>query len=136
MTTETFLVDDFFASDNDPGVVIPVTIKGRIVPITIKRGMSLEERNACEARAIKQHIDPAGRLINDGMDMDVLTRELVFRAILDWPFTQKDGSKLPVTREAVNKLLGGAEAIAMAMQTIDQQGEAALVPFVPASDAA
>lgn len=136
MNDTAFLFDDFFASDNDPGVVIGVTIKGRRVPITIKRGLSVTERTAAEQKAVRKHTDPSGRLVFDGVDEAVLVEELLVAAIKDWPFKNSDGSAVPVTRENIRRMLGGAEEIASAIQTIDREGESALAPFEQPSAAA
>jgi hypothetical protein len=131
-----FLYDDFFSTEDDPGVVVPIKIKGKTVPITLRRGLSVAERAAAETACVKRSVGPNGQMVVSGIDESKLVEEVLLLSILDWPFTTKDGEKVPVTRENIRRLRGGAEQIAKALQTIEEQGEQALAPFEPASDEA
>lgn len=86
-SNETFLVDDFFVDDADAGVEIRPVLRGRVVPMTVKRGLNLRDREAAKAAAIKSHLAPNGQLVVDGIDEAVLNIEVLFRAIKAWPFT-------------------------------------------------
>lgn len=129
----TFLFEDFFASDEERTVDIPVTILGRVVPITVKVGLTVEDRLAAQRAAIKKSVKPSGEVTILGVDESEATIELLARAIVRWPFMQKDGVPVPVTRENIRKLLGGADALAAAIQKLDAEGLAALDPFVTPS---
>jgi hypothetical protein len=54
---ETFLYDDFFSPADDPGIEISPMIRGRKVPLRIKRGISLvdagEARDLASKKALK-----------------------------------------------------------------------------------
>lgn len=128
---QLFYFDDFF--DSAKTVVIPVTIKGRVVPITIKAGLSVEDRLAAQAAAVKKLTKPNGETVILGIDEGAATEELMLRAIVSWPFVQRDGARVPVTKENLRKLLGGIDALAEAVQKIDSEGEASLTPFAPPS---
>jgi hypothetical protein len=136
VSNEQFYFDDFFATDEDAGITVPVKIRGRQVPITLKRGMTLADKMACQAVALKKRI-VGGQVIVDGIDEQRLVEEMLVRQILDWPFTDRaTGEKIPVTLEHLRNLRGGADELAEAIKKLDEEGEAALVPFVPASDEA
>lgn len=133
---EQFFFDEFFADDEDPGIEIKVTIKGKQVPIRIKRGLSLEDRAEAELMALKTKMGENGLEVV-GIDEKAAMREMVFRAIKSWPFKDRaTGEPTPITRENVMKMLGGGDEIMKAITVIDKQGEDALGPFEPASPAA
>lgn len=123
----SFLYDDFF--DTGEGITIPVKIKGREVPITIKKGISNADRAAAETRAIKRTLKD-GKLVYDGVDEQRAMEELLLAVILDWPFVHRDGTKVKVTREAIRNLLGGADAIMEAITKIEAGEADSLTPFV------
>jgi hypothetical protein len=126
--------DEFFGSD-DNGVEITLPIRGRQVPLRIRRGLTLREKSQAQARAIKRHIDPkTGRLIIDSVDEAGAAEEVAFQMLLAWPFVNRaDGSPVPITRENVALLLGGLDALVELTQKMEEAGEEALAPFVSAS---
>lgn len=126
---ESFLFDEFFESEEDKGVELPIRIAGRIVPIRIKRGLSNADRAAAEMAAIKRQPLPNGGFKMLGLDEQRLADEMVVRGIVSWPFKNKDGSMVPITRETVAKLKGGSEAILQALTSFDAEGEKAFAPF-------
>lgn len=130
-----FLFDDFFGSATDPGIVVEIKIRGRQVPITLSRGLTLADQMACQAAALKKRL-VNGQIVMDGLDEGILVEEMLVRSIKAWPFTFKDGTSVPVTRENIRQMLGGADDIAEAIKKLSTEGEAALAPFAPASDAA
>jgi hypothetical protein len=130
-----FLFDDFFGSEDDPGIVVEIKIRGRQVPITLRRGLTLADQMACQAAALKKRL-VNGSIVMDGLDEAILVEEMMVRAIKAWPFQFKGGTPVPVTRENIRKMLGGADEIADAIKKLSTEGEAALAPFVPASGAA
>lgn len=131
---ETFYVDEFFATEDDPGVKVTVKIKGRMVPITFKSGLTVEEKAKAQAKALKRHVTPDGRLVIDEVNESEAAIYMLAVAIKDWPFTDRaTGQKLPITVENIRKLMGGADEMAAIIQKIDQEGAAALAPFEPAS---
>jgi hypothetical protein len=131
---ETFFVDEFFATDEDPGVTVGVKIKGRLVPITFKSGLTVEDKAKAQAKAIKRRVTGDGRLVVDEINESEAAIYMLAVSIKDWPFTERaTGKKLPITVENIRKMLGGADEMAEVIQKIDQEGAAALVPFAPAS---
>lgn len=136
---EPFLFDDFFVSDADPGVQHTLHLKGRDVPFTFKRGINLRDKEEATAAAMTRHFDEeSGKLIIDGLDDSKLTAELLVRSIKSWPFTFKDGTPVPITREHVMSLIGDAgEQLVRALQGGIAAKEAeADGPFETASDVA
>lgn len=133
--SEEFLFDDFFATDEQKTVEVPVTILGRVVPITVKAGISVEDRLAAQRAAVKRLVNTRGEVISTSVDEAEATLELLTRVIYSWPFT-KHGERVPVTKENIKKLLGGMDALAEAVKKIDEQGADALGPFVKPSDEA
>lgn len=139
MADAPFLFDDFFVSESDPGVRHVLLLRGRAVPFTMKRGLTLRDKEEASSAAMQRHFDAeSGRLIIDGLDDAVLTAELLVRGIKSWPFTYHDGSPVPITRETVMSLLGeAADQLVKALQGgIEAKEREADGPFVPASDAA
>lgn len=137
MTDEMFLFDDFFVPNDDPGVQVDVAINGRSVPIMVKRGLSLGDREAAKAIATKTRLDlTKGQLVVESFDDGAFTLELLFRCIKSWPFV-RDGKQVPVTRENILALKSSAaDAFALLVQNLVQDKSEALTPFVKASDAA
>lgn len=132
--SETFYFDDFFASDEDPGVTVPVKIRGRMVPITFKRGLTIEDKAKAQAAAVKMTISADGKPVFGGIDNAAAVTQMLAVSIKSWPFTNRDGSPVPVTIENIKKLLGGADEMADVIAKIDAEGAEALVPFVAPSD--
>lgn len=85
---EVYDFEDFFVPRDDQGVEVQVPINGRVVPIRVKRAVNLEDRMAAEAKAVKISVDAKGN-IKQEMKQEEGAKEMVFRCILSWPFTQK-----------------------------------------------
>lgn len=131
---EHFYADDFFAMEDDPGVKVFITMRGRQVPIHLKRGLTLEDEMAAQSAALKKTITPEGKIVVEGLDESALVVEMLYRQINRWPFTNRTtGQKLPITRENIKRMLGGAEELAEAIKKLNAEGEAALAPFGVAS---
>lgn len=135
---QPFLFDDFFVDEADEGVVHEVLIRGRKVPITCKRDITLEDKEAAEQAAVKRHLDPTGRVVVDGIDGGVLAVEILVRCVKKWPFTFKDGRPVPITRENIRRMVASAaEALATSIVgTLEAKQQEADGPFDAASDAA
>lgn len=130
-----FYFDEFFGSD-DEGIEVTLTLRGRVVPLRIKKGLTLREKAQAESIAIKRHLDPkTGRIVVDSVDEAAAAEELVARMILSWPFVTRDGSPVPVTRENVSKMLGGLAELMQLFEKMEQEGSEALAPFVSPSAA-
>jgi hypothetical protein len=150
---EIYDFDDFFLSDNDPGVEVPVKINGRTVPIWIKRALSTGDYKAAQAKAVMQSMGPDGKLTIKGMDEEAFAVELVAASIVSWPFTQKKRNRagqvvmdengdpirepVPVTRENVRRFLaeGTAYLQAYILGAIERKSEAVAGPFESQSGA-
>lgn len=102
---EEFLFDDFFVDGNDPGVEHVMHLKGRDVPLRIKRSVSLGDREAAKSAATKTRINPqTGALSVEGFDEGALKIELLVRSIKSWPFHYKGGQPVPINRTTVGQL--------------------------------
>lgn len=135
--SQQFYADDFFALAADPGIVVGVKIRGREVPITLKRGMTLADKSAAQSMALKKTVTSDGRVVIDGLDESILVEQLLLHCILDWPFIDRTtGEKFPVTLENIRLMLGGVEQLAELIAKIESDGTEALAPFVPESDEA
>jgi hypothetical protein len=127
-----FYFDDFF--DNEDGIEVTLLIRGRHVPIRIRKGLTLRERVKAEGMGITRHLDmKTGRVVIDGVDEAAAAEEIAFQMLLSWPFVNRDGSPVPITRPNVAKLLGGMDQLVQLTRKMETEGEAALVPFVSAS---
>jgi hypothetical protein len=106
-----FLFDDFFVPEDDPGHKVEVKVKDRngrmrVVPIFLKRGMSLSDRESAKAKAVQTRINPKnGQLEMTGVDEGVFQMEILMRAIVSWPFKDKYGQAIEVTRKNINLCL-------------------------------
>lgn len=128
MENETFFFDEFFADES--GVEVWLPIRGRKVPLRIKRGLTLAEKLKAQSKAVKRHVDPAtGRVVIDEINEAGGLEEVILAMLVSWPFTYRDGSPVPITRENINKLLGGMDALAELVQKMEVEGDAALLPF-------
>lgn len=126
---ETFFFDEFFADDS--GVEILLPIRGRRVPIRIKRGLTLAEKIKAQSVAIKRRVDPAtGRVVVEEINEAAGAEAVILAMLVSWPFVTRDGSPVPITRENINKLLGGLDVLADLVQKMEAEGDAALAPFV------
>lgn len=133
LEAQPFYFDEFFGSEDD-GVEITLKVRGRKVPLRIKRGLTLREKAQAQARAIKRHIDPkTGRVVVDSVDEAGAAEEIAFQMLLSWPFVTRDGAPVPITRENVSKLLGGLDQLMDLVQKMEESGVEALAPFVSAS---
>lgn len=130
---QQFFFDEFFADESDAGVVVPVTIRGKQVPITFKRGLTVEDKSRAQQAAVQKRLTADGRLVYDGVDESKAVELMLLAAIKDWPFTYRDGRKVPVSVENIRNLLGGADEMADIIQKLDAEGAEALVPFVSPS---
>jgi hypothetical protein len=129
---ESFFFDEFFGSDE--GVEILLPIRGRSVPLRIKRGLTLREKAAAEGKAIKRSVNlKTGQITVEGIDEAAAAEEIAFQMLLSWPFTHRDGSPVPLTRENAAKLLGGLDTLVGLVKKIEEEGDAALAPFVARS---
>lgn len=131
---EIYDFDDFFVSLEDPGIAYLVSVNGRDVPITVKRGIGLSDMKTAQGKAIITRKSPNGQPEIVGMDEEVFTVELLLKSILSWPFTRKnpDGSRSPVeiTRETIRAMLGEGGLQLQGILTKQIEGrQAALVPF-------
>lgn len=134
VSDEIFLFDDFFVPADDPGAEYNLDIRGRTIPIRVKRGLSLGDREASKAVATKSHINMTnGQIVVDGFDEGAFMIELLFRCIKSWPFTTKDGKAVPITRANLTQLrTESADAFAKLMNTLVGNAESkaeALAPF-------
>ena len=125
---EDFFFDEFFA--DDAGVEILLPIRGRKVPIRIKRGLTLKEKFRAQAVAVKRKVDPAtGRVVIEEINEARGAEEVILAMIVSWPFKYRDDSPVPINRETVNKLLGGLDTLTELVQKMEAEGDAALIPF-------
>jgi hypothetical protein len=133
--SDLFLVDDFFVSASDPGVELSVEFKGRVVPLRVRRSITLGAKEAAMQGAIQRHVTDEGRVVVDGMDDAKLTAGVLHAYLVAWPFSSADGTPLPVTLENIERLdsnfLEAALTVLRNKQTARE--EQADGPFAPAS---
>jgi hypothetical protein len=51
--SDAFYFDDFLVAADDPGIKITLTIRGRVVPMRVKRDVSFADRERAKANAVK-----------------------------------------------------------------------------------
>lgn len=126
---QQFFYDEFFGDDE--GVEIYLVVRGREVPMRIRRGLTLKEKAAAQASGVHRSIDPnTGAIKIDRIDEGKAAEEIAFRMLISWPFVNRDGSPVPVTRENVSKLLGGMDKLVEIAAKMESEGDRALIPFV------
>ena len=131
MADETFDFDTFFVDDSDPGVTETVTARGKSFTITVKRGLSLGDREAAKNAAMTSHVSSNGQLVIDGFDDGKFQLELLARCLKSWSLPR------PVTRPNVLALSADvADACLLVLKKYIAPSEEALAPFAPQSDAA
>lgn len=128
-----FLFDDFFVAldEDDFGELVEVEIRGRQVPIYIKRGLSLADREAAKSQAIKTRIKPTGEIEIVSMDEAVFAIELMVRCIKSWPFKYSNGLPVEITRENIRAMLADAvDAISLKLISNMQIRQKQREPFL------
>ncbi len=131
--SDQLLFDDFFVSDADPGVGISVEFQGRTFPFTIRRGITVAQKEAITQAAVARHFDPEqGKVMVDGLSEGKMEVGIVSAYLLKWP------SAKPITLESVGALDSALlEAIFLKIQdSRTAREEEANGPFVPSSGAA
>ena len=150
--SEVYDFDEFFIAPDDPGVEVLVPIRGKMVPIKIKRGVNLTDHAASQAKAVTQKILPNGKF-DMSVDEGAYTNELLNACIKSWPFTKavKDAQgrvvmdengdprrePVPVTRENIALMLrDGASYLQQVLLGMIEAKRSALPPFESPSGAA
>lgn len=130
---DTFLFDEFFTSATDPGYLVQVDMRGRVVPFYLKRGLSIVERQTAQMSAIKYHIEGT-QVIIDSTDETMLTVKTILMSLVSWPFVSADGTPVPITEDNIRLLLADcADALMSSIGEREKQREAQIAPFVPTS---
>src|SRR5271166_6347297 len=101
---DQFLFDDFFVSDEDPGIEIVIHVKGREIPLHI-RPLSTSDQVAVQAASVSKRFTPDGKVVIDKIDEAKANSMLIAKSIVSWPFVNRDGSPVPVTAENCGRLL-------------------------------
>jgi len=104
---QEFFYDDFFVNPEDCGIAITLKVRDREVPVTVRPGITIAEREAAVGRSmIRKMVD--GKIKTFGIDETKLSGELMALAITTWPFKYRDGKLVPITGENCMKMLVGA----------------------------
>ena len=136
MSEETFLADDFFYKDSDTAP-ITISVRGRSVPFSIKRGVSAADIAAARKVAVKISFSPSGKPVLSNVDQEAFEQEIVFRCLKEWPFKEADGTPLPITRENLGDMAGDVvTALSQKIMSVMQGGQEANAPLESTSDAA
>ena len=133
---DQFLFDDFFVSDEDPGIEISIHVRGREIPLHI-RPLSTSDQIAVQAASVSKRYTPEGQVVIDRIDEAKANSMLIAKSIVSWPFVFKDGSPVPVTAENCAKLLGDAGTqVTQALGALNQKKTEIIGPFASSSDEA
>jgi len=132
---QEFLFSDFTVSDDDDGVTVDIMLGQKPVPFTMKRAVTIHERQRATDKAFKKHFSNEGKVVVDSADDGVFSIEVVLAGLLSWPFTNKDGSPVPITREAIGKLPSYVlDDLSSRLLGMYKGQEQALIPFAQNSD--
>lgn len=139
---EVYDFDEFFVSDDS--ITLQVPMRGKVVPIKVKKSVGLADRMAAESKAVKVVQLPGGKMKLESQQEEGAI-EMVYRCIVEWPFTtikkdlkgrvelDENGDPVripvPITRDNVANLLqDGAMYIYMHLQgMLDRMSD--LAPF-------
>lgn len=132
-----FLYDDFFSPKDDPGIEIRPVVRGREVPIRVKRGLSLvaaaEARHRASTHVLNRQTGMPEVVAVDETRMNIL---LLQASLVSWPFRYRDGSPVPINEETIGELLGDvASAVLSEIQAMMEGRQKSLVPFEQPSGA-
>jgi hypothetical protein len=135
MSEEQFLFDDFFVSPENQGVEVSILVRGRHVPLKL-RPLSVSDEIEAQSGAVTKRMDPDGKVTIDKIDEALGNALLMSKGIVSWPFTNADGSPVPITPQTCSKILGEAGTQITKLIGELSGSKAALAPFVSSSDAA
>jgi len=127
--------DDFFVFPGDPGVRITPVIRGRKVPMFIKRGVNMEAAFAARNKASRRVMTKDGQIKVQSLDEAKMNIELLLGLLVSWPFTRKDPKTgeqrpVPITEENVRCMVGDAvEAVLGELEKLVKGKKEALAPF-------
>lgn len=132
---EQFLYDDFFVPAESQGVEVSILVKGRHVPMRI-RPLSVSDQIEAQSAAVTKRMDAEGKVAIDKIDEAKGNAVIMSKGIVSWPFTNADGSPVPITPETCSRILG--EAGTQITQLISELSgkKVDIAPFVSNSDAA
>lgn len=125
-----FFFDDYFVSEDDPGIPVDIRFKSGTVPIYIKKCISLEDVEAAKEKAIIKKFKRDGSMEVVRIDEAVLTSELLARVIKSWPFKYKNGKDVPITPENIRALdASGSEQLQALASGLIKAREDMTAPF-------
>lgn len=137
MAEDQFLFDDFFVAqdDSDPGERVEVELRGRKVPIFLKRGLSFGDKQAAKSKAVQTRVKPNGQVEIVSVDEGTFAVELLLSSIKSWPFVYASGKRVPVTRENIRAMLGDcAEVLAKVVVDRITARDKKMAPFTKPSE--
>ena len=133
---EQFLFDDFFVSDEDPGIEIVIHVRGRHVPLRI-RPLSTSDQIAVQAASVSKRFTPEGQVVIDRIDEAKANSMLIAKSIVSWPFVHRDGRPVVINAENCARLLGDAgNQITQALGSLNDKKAEIITPFESSSDEA
>lgn len=143
---EAMLYDDYFSDENDLGVEVEISHKGKLLPFRLKKSLTLAEKQRASDAAVEIKLDKDGNPTISRMDQSAYTREIILAGVLEWPFKYSEhrniaeelrGRAVPINRYSVSRIdgiLGDKIAAAILGQREVQQK--AIDPFDQKSDVA
>jgi hypothetical protein len=100
-----FFYDEFFSSDDDPGVPVDVVSHGKTVTIHLKRTVSLEDTQRAFNKAATFKLNKqTGQKQLQSYDEQAAIIETLAASIRSWPFKYRDGKAVPITANTVKRL--------------------------------
>ena len=75
-------------------------------PLTFKKSFTLDDIQAAQTASMKMNINPATKQAElEEIDHVKFLKELVPRAIIQWPFTTRAGKKVPINKQTCGQLI-------------------------------
>lgn len=99
-----FFWEDYASSKR--GVEITLNWRGHKLPFSIKRTLTLDERQAANQAAIEIGLDKNGKPEIKRQDQAAYTKEIVRVGVLSWPFEYVEGSPVPINAKNIASLDG------------------------------
>jgi hypothetical protein len=111
---------------------------GKLVPITLKQGITLKERKALTDKSIKLNVNgKSGKISIKDVDEELFVQQLLELSVLAWPFKNRDGSAVPINSQTLANLPSTVvEKIVQVVMGITEEQLAANSPFETPSDQA
>lgn len=105
MSEEKFFYDEFFVSDDDPGLEEEIEIRNRKLTVTIKRALTLEDISEARSSSIKTRMNKkTGQPELVEVNESEFIIKILPKLVLAWPFKHRDGRPVEISEKNLKNL--------------------------------